>query len=115
MSELPAWSLPAGAAKDIALGADWPAELTHEWAYGGAAGRACATASSTAASMRHIRWSATSRGLHRPRQHPANPLRKPPYCMSLFDSMSATTPVGCVVSCRCVRLMAFSPVARTFS
>ena len=39
MSELPAWSLPAGAAKDIAHGADWPAELTHQWAYGGAAGK----------------------------------------------------------------------------
>ena len=39
MSELPAWSLPAGAAKDIALGADWPADLTRTWAYDGATGK----------------------------------------------------------------------------
>ena len=39
MSELPAWSLPAGAAKDIALATDWPAEITREWAWGGSTGK----------------------------------------------------------------------------
>jgi subtilisin family serine protease len=38
MSELPAWSLPAGAADRIALTTDWPAEMTREWAWGGATG-----------------------------------------------------------------------------
>jgi subtilisin family serine protease len=38
VSELPAWSLPAAAAKDIALATDWPAEMTREWAFGGATG-----------------------------------------------------------------------------
>jgi subtilisin len=37
-SELPAWSLPAGAAARIALAADWPARITREWAWGGATG-----------------------------------------------------------------------------
>jgi subtilisin family serine protease len=36
---LPAWSLPADAAKDIELPAAWPAEVTREWAWGGATGR----------------------------------------------------------------------------
>ena len=78
MSDLPAWSLPAGAAKDIAPGADWPAELTHEWAYGGAAGkgvRDCILDSGVDAShplVGHVK------GLHRPRRHPANRFRSRP-------------------------------------
>jgi subtilisin len=39
MSELPAWSLPAGAADAIALETDWPAEITRDWAWGGATGK----------------------------------------------------------------------------
>jgi subtilisin family serine protease len=39
MSELPAWSLPAGAAKQIALQSSWPAEITRDWAFGGATGK----------------------------------------------------------------------------
>ena len=39
VSELLAWSLPHDAAKDIALGTDWPAEVTREWAWGGATGK----------------------------------------------------------------------------
>jgi subtilisin len=39
MSDLPAWSLPAGAAEAIALETDWPAEITREWAWGGATGK----------------------------------------------------------------------------
>jgi subtilisin family serine protease len=38
-SELPAWSLPAGAAEQIALDSPWPAEVTREWAWGGATGK----------------------------------------------------------------------------
>ena len=38
-SELPAWSLPAGAAEQIAIESPWPAEITREWAWGGATGR----------------------------------------------------------------------------
>ncbi len=38
-SELPAWSLPADAAERIGLAADWPAEITREWAWGGSTGR----------------------------------------------------------------------------
>ncbi len=38
-SELPAWSLPAGAADRISLDTDWPAEITREWAFGGATGK----------------------------------------------------------------------------
>jgi hypothetical protein len=88
MSELPAWSLPAGAAKDIALGADWPAELTHEWAYGGAAGkgvRDCILDSGVDAShpsVGHVEGVASAPSTSR------QPLRKPPYRRSLFDSMS---------------------------
>ena len=39
MSELPAWSLPAGAAKDIALASGFPVEITREWALGGSTGK----------------------------------------------------------------------------
>ncbi len=38
MSELPAWSLPASAASQIALESHWPAEVTREWAWEGATG-----------------------------------------------------------------------------
>jgi subtilisin len=38
VSELPAWSLPAGAVDRIALEIEWPAEVTREWAWGGATG-----------------------------------------------------------------------------
>jgi subtilisin family serine protease len=38
MSDLPAWSLPAGAAEAIALESPWPARVTREWAWGGATG-----------------------------------------------------------------------------
>ena len=38
-SQLPAWSLPAGAAERIALAADWPAEITRDWAWGGSTGK----------------------------------------------------------------------------
>jgi subtilisin family serine protease len=34
--ELPAWSLPAGAAESLAP--DWPAGVTRDWAFGGATG-----------------------------------------------------------------------------
>jgi subtilisin len=36
---LPAWSLPAGAEKDIELAVEWPAEVTREWAWGGSSGQ----------------------------------------------------------------------------
>ena len=39
MSELPAWSLPAAAAEEIALAVEWPAEVTREWAWGGSTGK----------------------------------------------------------------------------
>jgi subtilisin family serine protease len=39
VSELPAWSLPAGGAGRIALDSPWPAEVTREWAWGGATGK----------------------------------------------------------------------------
>lgn len=39
MSELPAWSLPAGATGRIALESPWPAEVTREWAWEGATGK----------------------------------------------------------------------------
>ena len=38
-SELPAWSLPAGAAERIAFESEWPAAITSDWAFGGATGR----------------------------------------------------------------------------
>jgi subtilisin len=37
-SSLPAWSLPAGAAGQIALRHEWPEEVTREWAWGEASG-----------------------------------------------------------------------------
>ena len=39
VSELPAWSLPAGAIERIALESPWPAEVTREWAWDGATGK----------------------------------------------------------------------------
>jgi subtilisin len=36
--ELPAWSLPADAVDGIRLDLGWPAEVTREWAFGGATG-----------------------------------------------------------------------------
>jgi subtilisin family serine protease len=36
---LPAWSLPAGAEKNIELAVDWPPKVTREWAWGGSTGR----------------------------------------------------------------------------
>jgi subtilisin len=36
---LPAWSLPAGAEKDIELAVQWPAEVSREWAWGGSTGQ----------------------------------------------------------------------------
>src|SRR5262245_49150181 len=38
-SDLPAWSLPAGAAEQIAVESPWPAEVTREWAWGGSTGK----------------------------------------------------------------------------
>jgi subtilisin family serine protease len=35
---LPAWSLPAHAAEQIALGVEWPEHVTREWAWGGSSG-----------------------------------------------------------------------------
>jgi subtilisin family serine protease len=37
--ELPAWSLPASAGHSIRLPSDWPAQVTREWAWGGATGQ----------------------------------------------------------------------------
>jgi subtilisin len=37
--ELPAWSLPAGAAGRIGIGAEWPEQVTREWAFEGATGK----------------------------------------------------------------------------
>jgi subtilisin len=37
-SSLPAWSLPAGSADQIALRGEWPGEITREWAWEGATG-----------------------------------------------------------------------------
>jgi len=39
VSELPAWSLPAGASERIALESPWPVEVTREWAWDGATGK----------------------------------------------------------------------------
>jgi subtilisin family serine protease len=36
---LPAWSLPAGAAAEIALPARWPERVDRDWAWGGATGK----------------------------------------------------------------------------
>jgi subtilisin len=38
LSEIPAWSLPAGAGERIAIGVDWPERVTREWALGGSTG-----------------------------------------------------------------------------
>ncbi len=60
MSELPAWSLPRGAADAIALDTDWPAEITRDWAWGGSTGkgvRVCILDSGVEAShplVRHV-------------------------------------------------------------
>jgi subtilisin len=35
---LPAWSLPAYAAEQIAIGVEWPEQVTREWAWGGSTG-----------------------------------------------------------------------------
>jgi subtilisin len=35
---LPAWSLPAYAADELALGMEWPERVTREWAWGGSTG-----------------------------------------------------------------------------
>jgi subtilisin len=37
-ADLPAWSLPAHAAEQIALGVEWPEQVTREWAWGGSTG-----------------------------------------------------------------------------
>jgi subtilisin len=37
--ELPAWSLPAGSAENLALPVDWPGEVTREWAWAGSTGK----------------------------------------------------------------------------
>jgi subtilisin family serine protease len=39
VSELPAWSLPAGAVEDLAVQSEWPAEVTREWAWGDSTGK----------------------------------------------------------------------------
>jgi subtilisin len=36
---LPAWSLPAGATDQIAIGVEWPEQVTREWALGGSTGK----------------------------------------------------------------------------
>ncbi len=36
---LPAWSLAAGAGKQISIGVDWPEQVTREWAWGGSTGK----------------------------------------------------------------------------
>ena len=38
-ADLPAWSLPAGAGERIAIGVDWPEQVTREWAFGGSTGK----------------------------------------------------------------------------
>jgi len=35
---LPAWSLPAAASEQIAIGVDWPERVTRDWAWGGSTG-----------------------------------------------------------------------------
>jgi subtilisin len=35
---LPAWSLPSHAAQQLALGVEWPEQVTREWAWGGSTG-----------------------------------------------------------------------------
>ncbi len=36
---LPAWSLPADAAGRIAIGVEWPEQVTRKWAFGGSTGK----------------------------------------------------------------------------
>ncbi len=36
---LPAWSLPAGEAERISIGAEWPERITREWAWGDSTGK----------------------------------------------------------------------------
>ena len=36
---LPAWSLPADAGAQIAIGVDWPERVTRDWAWGGSTGK----------------------------------------------------------------------------
>jgi subtilisin family serine protease len=38
-ADLPAWSLPAGAADRISIGVDWPEQVTRDWAFGEATGK----------------------------------------------------------------------------
>jgi subtilisin family serine protease len=38
-ADLPAWSLPAGAAERISIGVDWPERVTREWSLGDATGK----------------------------------------------------------------------------
>ncbi|MGB2875626.1 MAG: S8 family serine peptidase [Gaiellaceae bacterium] len=38
-ASLPAWSLPANAAEQISIGAEWPERVTREWAWGGSTGK----------------------------------------------------------------------------
>ena len=38
-ADLPAWSLPAGAGDRIAIGVDWPEQVTRGWAFGEATGK----------------------------------------------------------------------------
>jgi subtilisin family serine protease len=38
-ADLPAWSLPAGAAERISIGVEWPEQVTREWAFGGSTGK----------------------------------------------------------------------------
>jgi subtilisin len=37
-TELPAWSLPAGAAARIGVSSPWPERVTHDWAFAGSTG-----------------------------------------------------------------------------
>jgi len=39
MENLPAWSLPADAAKQISIGEEWPERVTRDWAWGGSTGK----------------------------------------------------------------------------
>jgi subtilisin family serine protease len=39
MEDLPAWSLPADAARQISIGEEWPERVTRDWAWGGSTGK----------------------------------------------------------------------------
>jgi subtilisin len=39
VEDLPAWSLPADAAQQIAIGIEWPERVTRDWAWGGSTGK----------------------------------------------------------------------------